>query len=102
VDANHAPQITVKEGMSLSASPGQSLTLHLETRDPDRNGVSLSAWPYPEAGSGKAEIQLTGLEAKVTIPATAKKGDSFHVVFEGTDQGKPALTRYRRVVIRIR
>jgi hypothetical protein len=101
-DANHAPQITVKEGMSLSASPGQSLTLHLETRDPDRNGVSLSAWPYPEAGSGKAEIQLTGLEAKVTIPATAKKGDSFHVVFEGTDQGKPALTRYRRVVIRIR
>jgi hypothetical protein len=32
-------------------------------------------------------------------PAEAKKGDTFHIVVEGTDTGSPALTRYRRVVI---
>lgn len=100
-DANHAPQITVKEGMSVWATAGQKLSLHLETRDPDRNGITLRAWPYPEAGSGKADVELKDLVAHVQIPTTAQKGDLFHVVIEGTDNGKPALTRYRRVVIRI-
>lgn len=101
-DANHAPQITVKEGMHLTANPGQELLLTIETRDPDRNGIRLKAWAYPEAGSGNAGINIGGKQAIVSIPDSAKKGDTFHVVIEGTDNGMPALTRYRRVVISIR
>jgi hypothetical protein len=63
--------------------------------------VKLKVWPYPEAGSGKAEATLSDGRITVKIPAEAKKGDSFHVVVEGTDTGSPALTRYRRVVISI-
>jgi hypothetical protein len=37
----------------------------------------------------------------VKVPTDAKKGDTFHIVVEGTDNGSPALTRYRRVVITI-
>jgi hypothetical protein len=63
--------------------------------------VKLKVWPYPEAGSGKAEASLLDGRIAVKIPATAKKGDTFHLVVEGTDTGSPALTRYRRVVVTI-
>jgi hypothetical protein len=71
------------------------------SRDPDGNEVKLKVWPYPEAGSGKAESQLNDKKVEVTIPANAKKGETYHVVVEGTDTGSPALTRYRRVVITV-
>jgi len=98
-EANHAPQITVKEGMNMNAKAGAILTLHVTSRDPDGNEVKLKVWPYPEAGSGKADATLSDGRITVKIPAEAKKGDTFHVVVEGTDTGSPALTRYRRVVI---
>ena len=101
-NANHPPQITVKEGMFLTANPGQELLINIETRDPDRNGITLKAWAYPEAGSGRAGVALGGKMATLSIPNSAKKGDTFHVVVEGTDNGIPGLTRYRRVVIQIR
>jgi hypothetical protein len=98
-EANHAPQITVKEGMNVSAKAGAILTLQVTSRDPDGNEVKLKVWPYPEAGTGKADATLSEGRITVKIPVEAKKGDTFHVVVEGSDTGTPALTRYRRVVI---
>jgi hypothetical protein len=100
-EANHAPQITVKEGTALKAKAGAILTLQVTSKDPDGNEVKLKVWPYPEAGSGKAEATLNDGKVAIKIPANAKKGDTFHVVVEGTDTGSPALTRYRRVVVTI-
>jgi len=100
-EANHAPQITVKQGMEVKAKAGQKVLLTIETKDPDNNEVALTAWPYLEAGSGSAEVFLKGKQVEVSIPGDAKKGDKFHVVVEGTDSGLPALTRYRRVVIHV-
>lgn len=100
-EANHAPQITVREGMAVYGKAGSTLSLNLLIREPDGQAVNLKVWPYPEAGSGKVEVQLNEGKVAVKIPATAKKGDTFHVVVEGTDTGSPALTRYRRVVITI-
>jgi hypothetical protein len=100
-DANHPPQITVSEGMNVAAKAGQKLRLHVITRDPDKQTVNLSVWPYPEPGSGQAEVAMQGNNVDVTIPANAKKGDNYHVVVQGTDSGSRALTRYRRVVIHI-
>ena len=100
-DANHPPQITVTEGMNMHGKAGQKLTLHVITKDPDGQAVKIRVWPYPEPGSGKADVSMLGNNVEVTIPATAKKGDNYHIVVEGTDSGSPALTRYRRVVIHI-
>jgi hypothetical protein len=85
--------------MNVSAKAGAILTLQVTSRDPDGNEVKLKVWPYPEAGTGKADVTLVEGRISVKIPATAKIGDTFHVVVEGTDTGSPALTRYRRVVI---
>ncbi|MHA8051420.1 DUF1593 domain-containing protein [Aquirufa sp. ROCK-SH2] len=99
--ANHAPQMTVLEGMYVSAKAGQKITLHGSVKDPDKNDVQFKAWAYPEPGNGKADVELMGQNMLVTLPMNAKKGEKFHVILEGTDNGSPALTRYRRVVITI-
>ena len=87
--------------MYVLAKAGEKLTLNVTSRDPDGNEVKLKVWPYPEAGSGKADATLVEGRLQVILPSSAKKGDTFHVVVEGTDTGSPALTRYRRVVITI-
>lgn len=100
--ANHAPWITVKEGTQLWANAGEKITLHVSAQDKDKNNVvQFKAWPYVEAGNGKATTLLEGNMVRVQIPSTAKKGDKYHVIVEGTDNGTPQLTRYRRVVISV-
>ena len=58
---------------------------------------------YPEAGTYARDVPLsrpTSVTTTLTVPADAS-GKTVHVVLEVTDGGKPALTRYRRVVIRV-
>ena len=100
-EANHAPEISVKEGMKISAKAGQEIPLHIDAKDPDKNAVQLKAWCYAEAGSGQATIVLNGKTAIAKIPSTAKKGDSFHIIIEGNDNGIPSLTRYKRVIFTV-
>lgn len=48
-DANHAPILTIKEGIDLTASPGQKITLHADAKDPDRDNLTYKWWHYAEA-----------------------------------------------------
>lgn len=48
-DANHAPTVTVQEGIDLTATPGQTLTLHASAQDPDGDQVTFRWWHYFEA-----------------------------------------------------
>lgn len=48
-DANHAPSLTVKEGINLTAVPGQTLTLHAAAKDPDGDNLIFNWWRYAEA-----------------------------------------------------
>ncbi|MFX0557783.1 DUF1593 domain-containing protein [Maribacter sp. CXY002] len=100
-EANHAPEINVSEGTAISVQPGDTITLNLSTKDLDNHPVALAAWCYEEAGSGNAEVATKDNIATVHIPETAKTGDQFHIIVEGTDTGFPALTRYQRVIISI-
>ena len=87
--------------MKVYAKAGQQISLNLLAIDPDKHAVALSAWPYKEAGNGAADIQISGNKAMVKIPNTAKAGETYHVIIEGKDNGTPALTGYRRVVVNI-
>jgi hypothetical protein len=58
---------------------------------------------YLEAGTYARDVPLSDATAEtteLTLPADAG-GETVHVVLEVTDAGEPALTRYRRVVIRV-
>lgn len=48
-DANHAPSLTVREGVDLKLAPGEKITLHANGFDPDGNKLSYKWWHYGEA-----------------------------------------------------
>lgn len=100
-EANHAPKIGVAEGTSIDVEPGETVTLTLSATDIDHHPVVLKAWCYDEAGDGHAEVKVENAIATVQIPKTAKKGNQFHIIVEGTDTGFPSLSRYKRIILEI-
>ena len=71
--------------------------------DPDGDRLSLRWFVYAEAGTYPRDVPLSDAMAEMTaltVPADAG-GKAIHVVLEVTDGGEPALTRYRRVVLRV-
>jgi hypothetical protein len=71
------------------------------TTDPDGDRLSYRWYVYPEPGTyaGRARIaDSTQPQATLEVPSDAK-GRTIHVILEVTDQGEPALTRYRRIVV---
>ena len=104
-NANHAPQILVNGGNFRTAKPGQKITLTAKATDPDKNEVAIKFWQYAEVGtlSEKATfVPINSRTASIEIPQNAKSGNSYHIIIEGKDNGKPALTRYQRVVIKVK
>ncbi|MBD1263123.1 DUF1593 domain-containing protein [Maribacter polysiphoniae] len=103
-DANHAPVIKVFEGTSIKAKAGEKITLNPTYSDPDGHKVWFAVWPYAEAGDGTADVTYDdekGL-ATVQLPETAKAGEEYHIIVEGSDTGFPSLTRYKRVIFTIK
>ncbi len=100
-EANHPPKVTVMEGNTIVSAAGETVTLNISGKDVDGHPVYFKVWPYAEAGDGTVQIELNMDKAKVDVPKTAKAGEKYHVIIEGTDTGFPALTRYQRVIIEI-
>jgi hypothetical protein len=52
---------------------------------------------------GKVKIvDPDSLQTRVFIPEDAAGGQKIHIIFEATDHGVPALTRYQRVIVIIK
>jgi hypothetical protein len=123
--ANHPPAVVVNSFLGsaplyLDARVGEEVVLDARgSSDPDAHPLRYQWYHYREAGfvpgQGMAEVSITGAEtahAVVTPIAAcrpnwlATNGDCLqgiaHVILEVTDAGTPALTRYRRVVLRVR
>ena len=69
--------------------------------DPDGDRLRFKWFVYPEAGTYARDIPIRnarGINPSLVVPDDAM-GKSIHVVLQATDDGEPALTRYRRVVI---
>ncbi|MGC4037746.1 MAG: DUF1593 domain-containing protein [Chitinophagaceae bacterium] len=100
-NANHEPVVTIEGPLTVLASPGEKIKLNGIVTDPDRNTVSAK-WFQFETGTFPGKIDITNpesLKTTITVPKDAIAGQTIHVVFEATDNGSPALTRYERVII---
>lgn len=90
--ANHPPQPSVKvrktkEGWLLDASG---------STDPDRQELTFNWWIDKQASIYKGNVSLSDHHtAKVLAPMM--KG--LHVVVAVKDNGQPALTRYKRIIL---
>jgi hypothetical protein len=108
-EANHHPIVFVDDeaGAALltrDAPPGDRVTLDAgASTDPDGDALAYRWWLYEEPSRyGPLEIQgASGPVAIISVPEDAS-GRTLHVVLEVTDDGLPALTSYRRVLIKVR
>jgi hypothetical protein len=102
--ANHAPKVSVKGSLDVSAKPGATVRLQADVSDPDHNKVSVDWWQYNAAGTYPGDIAFSDPAALTTtfrIPENAEPGQTIDVILEATDNGTPALTRYQRVIVTV-
>jgi len=123
--SNHAPAVAVngkagKDALYIEAPVGEPVLLDASSsRDPDGQRLQFRWFHYPEAGfvSGQAlaRVALSTSNAPRTHatvthacrPAWRPSGEDCrnsraHLILEVTDNGTPALTSYRRVILVVR
>jgi hypothetical protein len=104
-DANHEPTIRIKGPSEITAHPGSKVRLQAQVSDPDHNTVKLFWWQDKTAGTYQGALRFSSESSSVIsfrVPNDATSSQSIHIVLEGTDNGTPPLTRYRRVVIQLK
>lgn len=103
-EANHEPVAVIEGPDRIIAHPGETLTLSAgNSYDPDGNQLFFQWWIYKEAGSYEGKVRLEGETAQrvaLLIPGTKESG-SIHLILSLTDNGEPALTSYRRIIIEV-
>ena len=111
-EANHPPVARLAHSERLTAKPGDRVTLSAEgSTDPDGNRL-LYMWSYyPEAGTlsvatGRSGEPVTienanARDASFVVPKNFLRAGTMHIILAVTDDGAPALTRYRRVIVTV-
>ncbi|GAB5558559.1 MAG: DUF1593 domain-containing protein [Synoicihabitans sp.] len=106
--ANHPPIAVIGGDQSnqviyKSVLRGETMELNASrSSDPDGDTLSFRWWFYPEPGSSTRSLPIKDSHqplARVKIPEVFSD-ETYHIILEVTDNGKPALTRYRRVVVK--
>jgi len=123
--ANHNPVVIVNgvDGtapISIEVEVGKPIVLDASlSKDPDGNKLSYEWFHYEEAGfvprANMAAVTIAqGNKAKATVTATAAcrpiwrpmnrscQNGVAHIILAITDNGAPALTSYRRVILNVR
>ncbi len=106
---NHHPIAILDGDTSLkciykNAKPGGSLVFDAsKSKDPDGDQLDYKWSVYNEPSTYKGRVTIedsSRSKCKVLIPSDAL-GKTIHLILEITDNGVPALTVYRRIVISV-
>jgi hypothetical protein len=103
-DANHQPVVTIQGPLNIISHPGEKIRLNAAISDPDGNEVSVRWWQF-KVGTCPKQVLITNensAQAKFLIPGDAVAGQTIHLIIEATDNGSPALTSYRRIIITVK
>lgn len=110
-DANHPPVLTLKTPENIIAKVGDRVDFSAEgSTDPDGDSLTYEWFYYAEPGeftlsSGRIPPTLKIENANTTnayfIVPTAERLGTIHIILAATDNGSPALTRYKRVIVTV-
>ena len=103
-EANHPPKASLKHANTLHAKSGETVSLSAEgSTDPDGDKLSYEWMYYAEPGTYKRKDPIeikdkTSMKASLVAPKVDQP-ETVHVILKVSDDGKPALTRYQRVIL---
>ena len=111
-EANHPPVPKLNHDQQLTAKAGDRIELSAEgSSDPDGDALSYKWIYYGEVGTFTVSTARTGdplkiedkekVNASFVVPKKARLG-TMHIILAVTDQGTPALTGYKRVIITVK
>lgn len=106
-EANHPPVAKVNEPEQFTVKSGDIFKLDADgSYDPDGDNLSYWWFQYPEAGTYKGIINIAPYSENLYNVHTIKAPEvtspqTVHFILKVTDKGKPALSRYKRVIITI-
>ncbi|BFT69500.1 nucleoside hydrolase-like domain-containing protein [Paenibacillus sp. P36] len=112
-EANHPPVPKLGHPALLSAKPGERVDLSAEgSFDPDGDSLTYHWFYYGEAGTFTTASARSGdplpiqdadqQNAWFTVPIDrVLRNGTIHIILAVTDNGIPALTRYRRVIVHV-
>lgn len=107
-NANHRPTVSVKEGLDLTAAPGERVKLHAKAADPDGDRLTYKWWQYFEADTydGEEDGSLSAIGASTDtvsfmVPEDAEDGDTIHMIIEVEDNGAHGMKHYQRVIVTV-
>ncbi len=101
-EANHPPKVALTHEKNIRVQSGQYFSLDASaSSDPDGDSLSYYWFAYPEASGFKGEVKIdTENLARINITtAKVSQEQTLHVIVRVTDKGKPALSRYERIIM---
>ncbi|MEL7534789.1 MAG: nucleoside hydrolase-like domain-containing protein [Bacteroidota bacterium] len=103
--ANHAPLPMLQHPSTLTLKAGEKFTLDASnSTDPDGDNLSFLWFQYPEEGSYKDLIPNGAAENIHTYYIQApevEKAETVHYILKVTDKGRPAMSRYKRIIVTV-
>ncbi|MEB2780746.1 DUF1593 domain-containing protein [Algoriphagus sp. C2-6-M1] len=111
-EANHPPIPKLSHDWQITAKPGEKVNLNAEgTSDPDGNQLSYQWFYYGEIGTFTLSTARTGDPLKIedadknkasfVVPQKFGRPGTMHIILAVTDNGIPALTQYKRVIVTV-
>jgi hypothetical protein len=107
--ANHPPKIVMKDATGIASrriatAAGHQIDLDASaSTDPDGDKLTYRWFYYPEAGTFTEEFPMQNAgtaHVRFATPGLEIPADA-HIILEVTDDGTPALTSYRRIIVEI-
>lgn len=103
-EANHPPVAVFDCELEQTVEPGTAVNLSAAgSSDPDGNTLTYNWAYYKEAGTCTENLNITNTtssNASFIVPQTSSDV-TIHIILSVTDNGSPALTRYKRIIYRV-
>lgn len=109
-ETNHPPVVKLNGQSVIKAKVGDKVNLSATATEPDGNQLSYKWFYYGEVGTFTIATGRTGNPLKIeeaekanawfVVPKKERLG-TMHFIVAVTDNGKPALTRYQRVIVEV-
>jgi hypothetical protein len=103
--ANHPPVPALGHPDNITVNSGERFFLDASgTMDPDNDNLSYLWFQYAEASKSNHAVRIITAENLYRVAVIApevEKPEIIHIILKVTDKGQPALSRYKRVFIKV-